>query len=358
MTEPSVDPKSVEPDNDEISLFAVGSVLLRWRQTIIALGVCGLLLGLAFGLLRDRVYASGATFIPQGSEGGASGLALAASQLGIQMPASSGATWGPPLYVELLGSQALLEPIALDTVVVAEEGGRRIALVDLLKVKAITPAKRVDLAVKTLRRIINVSEDKRLGAVRLSVSTKWPSVSLALAEKLVRSVNQFNLEKRQSQAMAERLFVEAQAKEAEHALRESEDQLQLFLQRNRSITGSPDLEFQRDRLRRELALRQQVYTSLVQNREDARIREVRDTPVITVLESPRLPVMGEARKSIQKALLGGLGGGMFGVLIAFIVRVVASARKESSEEAQQFFQLVEEAKPRFLRREADAHPGR
>lgn len=356
MTELNADSRPFDPTDDEISLLALGSVLLRWRRTIIAMGVFGGLLGLAAGLFSTPVYVSAATFIPQGSEGGgASGLALAASQLGIRMPSSTGAAWGPPLYVELIGSQALLEPIALDTVVVIEEGGRRVALMDLLKIKATTTTKRTDLAVKALRKLIKASEDKKLGAVKLSVTTKWPSVSLTLAEKLVRGVNQFNLEKRKSQATAERLFVEAQAVEAERSLRESEDQLQLFLQRNRSITGSPDLEFQRDRLQREVALRQQVYTSLMQNREEARIREVRDTPVITVLENPRLPVVGEARHSVGKGLMGGLVGGIFGILVVFIIRGVAGARRQPSEEAREFFQLVAEATPQFLKRESVHH---
>src|ERR1017187_4665074 len=124
MTESNAGLEPINDDNDGISLLAFGSVLIRWRWTIIALGVCGGLLGLASGLLSTRMYQSTATFIPQGSEGGASGLALAASQLGIRVPPSAGAAWGPPVYVELLGSNALLEPTALDTVVVAEEGGR------------------------------------------------------------------------------------------------------------------------------------------------------------------------------------------------------------------------------------------
>lgn len=340
----------VHHEDDEMSVLALGSVLLRRRRMIIALGLLGSALGLAAGLSRPRVYVSGAVFIPQVSEGGASGLALAASQLGIRVPSSGGAAWGPPVYVELLGSQALLEPIALDTVVVAEEGGRRVAIMDLFRVKAPTPARRTDLAVSALRRIIKASENRNLGAVKLSVTTKWPSVSLALAERLVRGVNQFNRETRKSQAGAERQFVEAQAREAERALRESEDRLQLFLQRNRSIAGSPDLEFQRDRLQREVALRQQVYTSLLESREEARMSEVRDTPVITVLANPRLPVVGEARKSVMKGMAGGIAGGMFGVLVAFLVQAMAGARRQRSEEAREFFQLVEDATPRFLRR--------
>ncbi len=349
MTEASAGPAPVLQDDDEISVFALASVLFRWRWTIVALGLVGAAVGLAKGLTSTRVYVSAATFIPQGAEGEASGLALAASQFGIRVPSSGGA-WGPPVYVELLHSRALLEPIVLDTVVAAEQGGRRVALMDLLEIEAPTPERRTDLGVRALGGIVKASEVKALGAVKVSVTTQWPSVSLALAQRLVRGVNKFILETRKSQAAAERQFVEVQAGEAERALRGAEDQLQSFLQRNRSIAGSPELEFARDRLQREVALRQQVYTALLQNREEARIREVRDTPVITVLEDPRLPVVGEARKSVQKGVLGGLVGGMLGVLIAFLAQGVAGARRAPSEEAREFFQLVKEATPRFLRR--------
>ena len=221
---------------------------------------------------------------------------------------------------------------------------------DLLEIDDPVPELRVDIAVRALGKIVAASEVRSLGAVRVLVTTRWPSVSLALAERLVDGVNRFNLETRKSQAAAEREFVEMQAEEAERALREAEDRLQLFLQRNRAFDSSPELAFEHDRLGREVGLRQQVYTTLLQNREEARIREVRDTPVITVLEEPRLPVVREARKSIQKGVLGGLVGGMLGVLIAFLGRGVARARRAPTEEAREFFQLVEEATPRFFRR--------
>jgi uncharacterized protein involved in exopolysaccharide biosynthesis len=250
----------------------------------------------------------------------------------------------------LLRSQAILEPIALDTVAVEEEGGRRVALMDLLRIQGPGPERRADRAVRVLRRLVTANEVRALGAVKVSVTTRWPSVSLTLAERLLRAVNQFNLETRKSQAAAERQFVEGQAAEAERLLRAAEDRLQVFLQRNRTFAGSPELNFEHDRLDREVALRQQVYTSLLQNREEARMREVRDTPVITMLENPRLPVVGEARDSALKAVLGGIAGGMLGVLIAFLAHGVAGVRRAPSEETREFFHLLQEATPRFLRR--------
>jgi uncharacterized protein involved in exopolysaccharide biosynthesis len=347
MTESSASRVSSEAES-EVSLLGLASVVLRWRRLILVLAVLGGLLGLTRGLASTRVYKSTAIFIPQGSEGSSSGLLAAADQLGIRVP-SSGTGWGPAMYTEVLRSNAILEPIAFDTVVVAEQGKRRVALLDLLEINGGSQALRADRGVKAVSALVKSEEVKQLGGVRLSVTTPWPSVSFQLAEKLVRGVNQFNTETRQSQAATERRFVEAQAGEAERALRVAEDRLQDFLERNR-VFGSPDLVLQRDRLQREVGLRQQLYTTLMQSREEARIREVRNTPVITVLEEPRLPVSGEPRGSVQKAILGTLGGGALGLLLAFITQGVSGAKRAPNNEAQEFFRLVEEATPRFLGR--------
>jgi len=322
---------------DEISFESFASTLLRWRRTIVIFGIVGAMIGLAIGLLSRRDYVSTATFIPQSSEQSLSGLALAASQFGIQVP-SSGNVWGPPVYAELLKSQVLLEPIALDTVVVAEESGRRVAMMDLLEVSAkLPPARRIERGVVELRKLIAAIEDKKLSAVRLTVTTHWPSVSLAIASNLLHAVSQFNLETRKSQA--------------ERALRAAEDQLQAFLQRNRS-TSAPELMFQQDRLQREVSLRQAVYTSLMQNREEARIREVRDTPVLTILENPRLPASGKSRGTVFKALLGGLAAALLGALIAFGGDALVGLRTSDNAETRAFLEQLDEATPRFLRRNA------
>jgi uncharacterized protein involved in exopolysaccharide biosynthesis len=103
-------------------------------------------------------------------------------------------------------------------------------------------------------------------------------------------------------------------------------------------------------MQREVSRRQEVYTSLLQSREEAKIREVRELPVITVLERPRVPVVGESRKTVLKVLMGGLAAGMIGVVIAFVAHAMAGAKRESGDEAREFFELIDAARPRFLRR--------
>lgn len=330
----------------DVSMLKVGTVILRWRRPILLLGFLGGLLGGTAGLLSPRLYTSRVVFLPQDSEG-SSDLALAASQFGIRVPtAQSG--WGPAVYVELLQSPALLEPIARDTFVVAEEGARSIPLKDLLVDEAPSAQMQMDQAVRALRSIVDPREVRELGAVELTVTTEWPSISLALTERLVLGINEFNLETRQSQAAAERRFVEARAADAEVALRAVEERLERFLEGNRSI-GSPQLSFERDRLQREVNLRQQIYTSLVQSREEAKIREVRNIPVITMIETPRLPVMREPRGTVKKGIVGGFAGVMLGLLIAFFGHGLRLAREENSRESEEFFRTLDHAAPRFLR---------
>ncbi|CAN5349343.1 Wzz/FepE/Etk N-terminal domain-containing protein [soil metagenome] len=351
MTELPVGPVPTYRYEDEISVFAIASVILRWRWHIVAFAVLGVGLGLMNGLSKPRLFMSSATFIPKSSQEGASGIALAASQFGFNFPSASGG-WGPAMYVQLIQSRALLEPIVFDTVDVPEEGKRRIALMDLLQIKAPTREQAVTTAVGTLNGMIAANEEKKLGGVTVTVKTRWPSVSLALTNRLVQRVNQFNLETRKSQAAVERQFVETQALESERALREAEDNLQAFLQSNRDISGSPGLAFGRDRLQREVTRRNQLYTSWLQSREEARIREIRDTPVITVFENPRLAFKGEPRRSALKGILGGLAGALLGVLFALLADALAGARRSKREDAREFFQMIENVTPRVLKRRA------
>jgi uncharacterized protein involved in exopolysaccharide biosynthesis len=350
MTHANVDQ---QPPNmqDEISVLGVVTLLMKWRRTIAGLGLLGAITGLAVGLLSTRVYQSFAIFIPQASpEGTMSGLAAAASQFGVRLPTSGGSNWGLPVYVELLTSSALLEPMAADTMIVTEQRGKRVALLDLLKVRDPDPRMRRDIGIRKLGKIITATEVRPLEAVKISVTTPWPSVSYRLAQQLLQGLNEFILEKRKSQATAELQFVEGQARDAEVALRASENKLQTFLQQNRSLGSSPELTFERDRLQRDVTLNQQMYGTLLQSREEARIREVRDTPVLTIIEDPRLPLVGEPRNSVQRAVLGGIAGCILGIMIALLVERMMKIRSEPSETTRDFLAVAQDTMPPIAKR--------
>jgi hypothetical protein len=59
-----------------------------------------------------------------------------------------------------------------------------------------------------------------------------------------------------------------------------------------------------------------------------------------------LPVLGEARKSALKGVVGAVLGALFGMIVV----LVQTARRSSSPQLQSLFNAVDEALPRRLRR--------
>jgi capsule polysaccharide export protein KpsE/RkpR len=244
----------------------------------------------------------------------------------------------------------LLTPIARDTFVVQERGGRRIAFLDLFRIAGNSEKRRVEEGVRQLQTIVKPSIVRTTGVVEVSVATEWQSVSLAIANELLIGVNQFNQRTRQGQAAEERKFVEGRLALAASDLRAAEDRLQDFLKTNRQFTGSPDLTFERDRLGRDVTLKQQVFTSLTQSYEEVRIREVRDTPVITVIETPSVPTLPEPRRRLARVLLGLIVGALFGAFLAFVSGAIARRRQEGDSEANEFVNTLGEVKGKMLGR--------
>lgn len=316
-------------DGGEDILLSFVNLLLRARRLIATCVVGGALLGLAATLARSRQYESRAMFKPQSIAQNFSAMAEVASGLGFRVPPGFGGGWTPALYADLLRSRGVLEPIARDTFEVLEEGGRRETLLGLLAIHEDDDGERAERGVRRLRRIARVREVRSLGAVEVLVQTRWPSVSRAIAGRLVSTVHDFNRATSRLQASKEREFVEARVAEAEVDVRRAEDSLQAFLQRNRSMASSPALTFQRERLEQEAQHRRTVLVRLTEAMEEARIGEIRDTPVITVLEDPTLPASPTPRRVGLGVSLGMLGGGLLGIVGAIAGHVARDRRSRS-----------------------------
>src|SRR2546423_3036125 len=244
------------------------------------------------------------------------GLANLAGQFGITLGAVGGGAAPPQLYADLLVTRAVLAPIAADSFAVGPDSTRRVPLAKFLEVRGDAPPIVIDKILLALRRdVIAAAVAPRTGMVTTRVRTESPYVSLRIAQRLLEGLNHFNLITRQSQAREERRFTEGRLEDARAELRAAEDALQRFLQVNREFAESPALTFQRDRLQREVTLRQQVVTSLAQRYEENRIREVRDTPVITIVDAPSLAARADRRLLALILVVGTVAAFVLGALI-------------------------------------------
>ncbi len=307
---------AARPD-DEVSLWEILAVLVRRRGTIVLttlLAVAGIL---AFTLLRHETFTTQASFRPQGSEASTSELLALANQFGVRVPGGgSGEEASPAFYADLVASREILYRVASRPFEVRGVGSASLA--DLFEIDEETEDLRLEEAIETLREdVISIQTGRETGIVTIGVRTEWPDLSQEIAARLLDEIARFNLHTRQSQAAAERRFIQERVDSAREALLTAERAMQGFLQANRQWQNSPDLTFQHDRLERDISLRQQVYTTLVQSFEQARISEVRDTPVITVLQAPFLPPGPDDRRLLLVTALGIALGGIAGIVLAF-----------------------------------------
>jgi uncharacterized protein involved in exopolysaccharide biosynthesis len=305
-----------EAESSEIpplSLASVGVVLLRYRYLIVVAVLAVSILLVSAGILAHRTYTASASFVPQAADKGLSRLAGLAAQLGVVgLPTGNGPS--PDFYADVMTSRQLLRSVVETPFTSPSEG--RILLPDLLHAPGAGGLRR-ERTVDRLLAAVGVVTSNKTGMVQLDVRLPNAVVAQQVARRMLELLNDFNLRTRQSQARQERLFAGKRMDEVRGELRAAENALQAFLQENRDFQDSPQLAFQRDRLQREVTLRQQVYTSLASSYEQSRMDEVRDTPVITVVESPTVPVEPDSRRLVVRAVVGVTLGLMLGVLLAF-----------------------------------------
>jgi uncharacterized protein involved in exopolysaccharide biosynthesis len=334
-------PAAGEPGNeadpaDQVSLLAVANVLLRYRGLIVGTALVLALLVTIVTFLVPRTYTSHSTLTPQARRTPSMISGLAA-QFGLALPTADGGQ-SPAFYADLLTAHEVLGAV-VDTrfQYPTDTGTVRGTLVDIYHPRETRPALRRDDAIRQLSKDVNAITVQKTGVIELSVTERNPVLAQLVSRRLIELLNQFNLQTRQSQAGAERRFTEQRLAEVRLDLREAEDRLQQFLQRNRDYRNSPELNFQRERLQ------QQLFTTLAQSYEQAKIEEVRDTPVITVVESPEVPVRPDPRGVLRNGILSLLLGTLLGICLAIGRAYAVNARSLRHSEATEFDRLRREA---------------
>jgi uncharacterized protein involved in exopolysaccharide biosynthesis len=110
--------------------------------------------------------------------------------------------------------------------------------------------------------------------------------------------------------------------------------------------------FEANRLQRRVDLRQQVYSSLAQSYENARIEEVRNTPVTTVITRPEgsaLPVKGNL---VLDLFLGLLLGSAVALVIIFTREYLEVQRRRHPADYAEFASLRSSVFRSFVRTRA------
>ena len=317
---------------DDYSLVKLGRLWARHR--LVTLGL-PLLLAFATGivsLLVRPTYTAITTFVPEASPQAGrlpAGLAGLASQFGVSLGAE--ASKSPKFYAEVLRSRELLERVLLSKYVDPRRPSvptDSATLLSILEVNGRDSKDSLARGVRKLYSLLAVSVSGSTNIVSLSVDAHYPGLAAAVANRFVDYLNAFNTQYRQSQAREPRRFVEQRLVDGERGLRDAEGDLRTFYERNRSWQQSPQLTFEEGRLRRQVEIRQELYLTLNREYETARIQEVNDTPVITVIDAATPPVRKSKPKRALLVAIAFVMGGMVAAFWAAGVEYLELARRE------------------------------
>ncbi|MGV3708419.1 MAG: hypothetical protein ACO1Q7_06220 [Gemmatimonas sp.] len=311
--------------NDALPIAAIALLLLRNLRLLMGAGFALAVILVGVLLLQDRTYSADSSFVLQGKlgRGGLQGLA---AQFGLSVPTADAAE-SPLFFADLARTRPVLNTVADSAKTVL--GGK--SLEDLFEVKGKTDQHRRQAALKELNDALGTAVSTKTGIVSFTLKTPEPNASAAVLDLIIRTMDRFNRTSQQSQAGSQRRFTEERVKATLEALRTAEDRLENFRLRNR-VAGAPSLTLEEDRLRRDVTSTQSLLSSLQEAMEQARIEELRNTPVITVLEAPVAPIDPDPRHAARYAMVGAMFGGLLAAIYLLLTRL-REVRGMSEEEA-------------------------
>lgn len=338
-----VGPGATAPPEDGPNLLRYLNVLVRRRHTVIGIPFMAAGMTVIYSLIAAPTYTSTATFVPEAGSGAApSALADLAGRLGV---IDGNASQGPQFYAELANSREIMSRALLTRFPDprANASARDSAtLLDIIDVKEANEAARLQRGVRILRGRVLAQVNSRTNVVRLSAQAEYPVLAAAVANRLVGYLNEFNATKRQSRAGERRRFVEERLQDADDELQGAGNDLKTFHERNRTWQQSPNLVFEEGNLRRQVAIRQEVYLTLRRAYETARIDEVNETPVITVIDEAVPPLSPSSPRRLLLLAMALSLGAVVGVLGAFSAEHLGRLRGQDDEDYRELRRLLQQ----------------
>lgn len=334
--------------DDEIDLLELARVIWFKRGYILKVTSIFVVLGLVIAFTSKVEYEASCKLMPESQEGGKGnlgGLGGLAGLAGIDLGLGATSSLTPELYPEIVKSipfqlELIHTPIRfekLDSLLSSYTYFMEIDRPSFFgwiaeytiglpgKVKGLFTADEVapvnlqdDLIrlskrdwklLEMYRERINVSVDSKTGII--TITTEMPDpyaaarVTDLVVKKLTGEVTNYKVEK----AQVNLEFIMERYAEAEKEYEVKQKQVARFADRNKNITRSlVQTEYQR--LQNEMNITFEVYKGLATQLEQAKIKVKEETPVFTVLEPVKIPVVQSSpdKKTILVlSILSGLG---------------------------------------------------
>jgi uncharacterized protein involved in exopolysaccharide biosynthesis len=209
-------------------------------------------------------------------------------------------------------------------------------LLEILKIKKPDRQAQLEIGVKNLTKAIGPGLDPKTNLVWFSVQAQWPELAAQMGNRLIDLVSNFNRETRVSRAKSKRAFLQMRHDSARTALDDAEERQRLFYEQNRGLIVAPALKFEEQRIRRDVDLASDLYINLDRQLEVARIDEINDAALITVIDSAVVPRKAQWPRYGVMGFTAILLGTIVGLVFAGSAAVMADWRARNPDSWNDF----------------------
>lgn len=270
----------------EINIFEMARSLIAARKPIITFVLAVVILFSGYMFLQPNLYNSTATILPSGKSG--SGMSAIKSLVGLSGPILSADENSSILFPVILKSNMVIDAV-LDYSYSPPEK----TITSPVMLTDYFAQDNPDRLRKDLKDITSIKADKQTGEIYVGVETEQPWLSQAILTEYLRQLEDFNLNKRQSTAHNNELYLKKQLQQTESEMILVEDNLERFQMTNLdwAISGSPEIQKEIGRRQRDVLIKSDTYALLMQQFEMAKFDAQKNVPIIRILDSPSLPIL-------------------------------------------------------------------
>ena len=317
-------------EEDSISITDIMLILARHLKTIIVIPTFFCILTIIYVLfIVEPVYTSTAKIISSSSGSSMSQASGLAAQFGINIPTGqSEPKW---VYPEIIKSRTLAKAVLRQKFDTNEFGPQK-SLLQILTYGNDDPEFNLDtleiMAIANFLGMIGISEDKITGILTLKINAREPKLAAEINKVLIEELDAHQRKYNKAKTSDTKLFIQERIVDTEKELMVAEEDLKVFMDRNRRIENSPALQLEQQRLGREVIVLTGVFTTLKQQLETTKIEEVKESDYVILLDPPEIPIKPIDQNKRMKVILAGLLGIGLGIITGFLREYFSSIKAE------------------------------
>jgi uncharacterized protein involved in exopolysaccharide biosynthesis len=299
-------------------------ILKKRIKLIIAITLLSISFAIAYVFfIAHPTYVTTAKLLPTGEDNSLSNIQGFASQFGMSLPFQGGSALSfSDIYPEVLKSRQLIA-IILEKKFNTRKYGQKQSLKNILsrqyRLGKYDVDERFKRASEILQDNIKVSKARLTTIVTLEVGAIEPDFAVDLTNAIINESDKLQRQFKTHQVSDKRSFIEDRIKDVKKDLESAQEDLKEFREKNRQVQYSPALLLEEERLTTEMDVKKEIFSTLKQQFELAKIEEVEEGATVQILDKPVAPYQQSNPKVLLSIFLSIFVGFGLSIVLAYIM---------------------------------------